>query len=135
MTGKDDYVSNGEDVYKLSNGSELLGRITGGGCMVGSVVAAFCGVESGEKQPFENRLVRGSMLLATMAGLVPCKLFINIPEGILTRAAARLPACWRSRLLRKKLLLMKMYKEVGHSCLHLLTKSESCSQRMSRNME
>ena len=70
MTGKDDYVSNGEAVYKLSNGSELLGQITGGGCIVGSVLAAFCGVEAGKQQPSENLLVGGDMLLATIAGSV-----------------------------------------------------------------
>lgn len=70
MTGKDDCISNGEVVYKLSNGSELYGRITRGGCMVGSVVAAFRGVEAGKQQPSENALVGGDMLLATIAGLV-----------------------------------------------------------------
>ena len=70
MTRKDDCVSNGEVVYKLSNGSELLGRIRGGGCIVGSAVAAFCGVEAGKQQPSQNVLVGGYMLLATIAGSV-----------------------------------------------------------------
>ena len=68
MTGTDDYISSGEVAYKLSNGSELLGRITGGGCMVRSVVAAFCGVEVCEQQPSESALVGRDMLLATIAG-------------------------------------------------------------------
>ena len=72
MTGKDDCVSNGEVVYKLSNGSELLGRIRGSGCIVRSAVAAFCRVEGGKQQPSQNVLVGGYMLLATIAGSVYC---------------------------------------------------------------
>ena len=84
MTGKDDYISNGEVAYKLSNGSELLGRNTGGGCMVG-------GVEDGKQQPSENARVGGDMLLATIAGSVHRTISFHkkFPEGILMRAGLR----------------------------------------------
>lgn len=40
LTGKEDYLSNGQHAVKVSNGHELLGRITGSGCALGVVVAA-----------------------------------------------------------------------------------------------
>lgn len=40
MTGKEDYLSNGKFTVKVSNGHELLGRITGSGCALGVVIAA-----------------------------------------------------------------------------------------------
>ena len=40
MTGKEDYLSNGRITVKVSNGHELLGRITGSGCALGVVIAA-----------------------------------------------------------------------------------------------
>ena len=42
LTGKVDYVSDGNSVIALHNGHEMLGRITGSGCMVGSCIASFC---------------------------------------------------------------------------------------------
>lgn len=40
LTGKTDYLSDGQRVLSSSNGHELLGRITGSGCALGVVVAA-----------------------------------------------------------------------------------------------
>ncbi len=45
VTGKNDYVSNGKEIYIIKNDSEYLPRITGSGCMAGSIIAAFLAVE------------------------------------------------------------------------------------------
>ena len=41
MTGATDYLSDGTRTYAISNGSPLLGRITGSGCALGSVIASY----------------------------------------------------------------------------------------------
>ena len=41
LTGKDDVVVQGGKVVKLSNGSPLLAKITGVGCLLGGIVASF----------------------------------------------------------------------------------------------
>ena len=69
LSGPTDYLSDGSTVVRLSNGHELLGRITGAGCVLGTTIATFCGaasmVASGTS---EGVLVKGDMLLATAAG-------------------------------------------------------------------
>ncbi len=44
VTGKVDYISDGEKVASIENGHEILARITGAGCMATSLIAAYCGV-------------------------------------------------------------------------------------------
>jgi len=73
MTGKQDYVSDGDVVVRLSNGHELLGDITGAGCMVGSCVTTFCAaarLSAPEATIDGGRLVRGDMLLGAIAGVL-----------------------------------------------------------------
>lgn len=69
LSGPTDYLSDGSTVIRLSNGNELLGQITGAGCVLGTTIATFCGaasmVASGTS---EGVLVQGDMLLATAAG-------------------------------------------------------------------
>lgn len=45
ITGKDDYVSDGTVMYKISNGTPLLTKVTGTGCLLSSVIGAFLAVE------------------------------------------------------------------------------------------
>lgn len=40
LSGKTDYLSDGDVVIKVHNGHELLGRITGSGCALGVTIAA-----------------------------------------------------------------------------------------------
>lgn len=69
MTGKTDWISDGEIVISCTNGNKLLGEITGGGCLVGTSVAAFCAAANLEGQSsVERYLVRGDMLTGTIAG-------------------------------------------------------------------
>jgi thiamine-phosphate diphosphorylase/hydroxyethylthiazole kinase len=47
MTGVSDYVSDGQRVYKVSNGHSYLGSITGSGCMTGEAdesLSQLCGI-------------------------------------------------------------------------------------------
>jgi hydroxyethylthiazole kinase len=45
VTGKDDIVSDGTISYKISNGTPLLTKVTGTGCLLSSVIGAFAAVE------------------------------------------------------------------------------------------
>ncbi|KAF8335747.1 Hydroxyethylthiazole kinase [Cantharellus anzutake] len=77
MTGKDDWISNGESVIKLSNGHHLLPGITASGCIVGSAIATYCGTVNilarrglAESSASDGRLVLGDMLLGAVAGVL-----------------------------------------------------------------
>ncbi|WP_022853776.1 hydroxyethylthiazole kinase [Thermodesulfatator atlanticus] len=45
ITGPVDYVSDGKKSYAIYNGHEMLGRVTGTGCMVSALIGAFVAVE------------------------------------------------------------------------------------------
>ena len=73
MTGKTDYVSDGERVIALSNGHEILGKITGSGCIVGTAIATYCAASSMRESHDSfatSKLVGGDMLLGAVAGYV-----------------------------------------------------------------
>ncbi|KAG9225903.1 hypothetical protein CCMSSC00406_0006475 [Pleurotus cornucopiae] len=72
LTGKVDYVSDGNSVIALHNGHEMLGRITGSGCMVGSCIASFCAGQA--SLPHDDEIItRGFanqyMLYAAVGGI------------------------------------------------------------------
>ncbi len=54
MSGKVDIISDGKRVAKVSNGVELLSKVSGTGCMSASLIASACGA-SGES--FESAIV------------------------------------------------------------------------------
>ena len=58
MTGKTDYLSDGERTFAIKNGNRLLGCITGSGCTLGTTIAAVLAVH------------REDRLLAAMAGIL-----------------------------------------------------------------
>lgn len=72
MTGKDDYISDGERTVKISNGHSLLGQITGSGCVTGTSIATCCAVSSmtTEDMNEDGKLSRGDHFMAAIAGLV-----------------------------------------------------------------
>ncbi|MDR2426391.1 MAG: hydroxyethylthiazole kinase [Endomicrobium sp.] len=45
VTGKEDICTNGEDIFLVKNGTPLMSKVVGTGCMAGSVIATFCAVE------------------------------------------------------------------------------------------
>lgn len=78
LTGKTDWITDGQTVVKLSNGHSLLGDITGSGCMVGTAVATFCGAASMEsaarggvpEHELKGTLYGGDMLLAAVGAVL-----------------------------------------------------------------
>lgn len=58
MTGKTDYLSDGDRTYAIKNGHAYLGNITGSGCTLGTTIAAFLTVHKDDR------------LLAALAGIV-----------------------------------------------------------------
>lgn len=47
VTGAIDIVANGEEAYVIRNGHPMLSRITGSGCMLSALTAAFCAANIG----------------------------------------------------------------------------------------
>ena len=43
VTGKQDIISDGERVAKINNGTAILGKVTGTGCMTASLIGSACG--------------------------------------------------------------------------------------------
>jgi hydroxyethylthiazole kinase-like sugar kinase family protein len=74
MSGVKDYVSDGKTTFELSNGHPLLSSFSGSGCMVGAIVASFCGAASMNWKKFGNEklaatdLAPGDMLTAAVGG-------------------------------------------------------------------
>ena len=58
MTGKTDFLSDGQRILTIRNGHRYLGSITGSGCTLGTTIASFVAVE------------RGDRLLAALAGIL-----------------------------------------------------------------
>jgi thiamine-phosphate diphosphorylase / hydroxyethylthiazole kinase len=58
MTGATDFLSDGKRTFAVSNGHELLGKITGSGCVLGTIISLTLAVSRGDK------------LLAALAGLL-----------------------------------------------------------------
>jgi len=83
LTGPTDYISDGETVVALKNGNEILGKITGSGCILGSTIAAYCATasaiaadsEDGNLKRQRGGLVKGDMFSAAIAG---CVSFLNL---------------------------------------------------------
>jgi thiamine-phosphate diphosphorylase/hydroxyethylthiazole kinase len=68
LTGPVDYVSDGTSVILLKNGHEILGKITGSGCILGSCIASYCAAAASLSQRHDGQLVSGDMLLCAVAG-------------------------------------------------------------------
>ncbi|KAL1736241.1 Hydroxyethylthiazole kinase family-domain-containing protein [Schizophyllum commune] len=90
LTGPIDYLSDGTRAVKISNGHHILGRVTGSGCMLGSLVATYCAAaahvadadaaqSSGTSATVDGELpragsaadtVRGDMLVGALTGVL-----------------------------------------------------------------
>ncbi|KAG6865202.1 hypothetical protein C0991_004511 [Blastosporella zonata] len=71
LTGPVDYISDGTNVVALRNGHEILGKITGSGCIVGSSIATYCGALFAQiVAEDDGRLARGDIFLGAVAGIL-----------------------------------------------------------------
>ncbi|WP_404332118.1 hydroxyethylthiazole kinase [Mesobacillus maritimus] len=57
ITGKEDFISDGEKTYVVRNGHSILTKVTGTGCLLSSVVGAFAAVEKDTIQACVSALV------------------------------------------------------------------------------
>lgn len=69
MTGTTDFVSDGQRTFAVSNGHEMLGRVTGTGCVLGTIISLMLAVSRDDK------------LLATIAGLLHFEIAAEIAAG------------------------------------------------------
>ena len=56
LSGESDIISDGKETVILKNGCATMSRITGSGCMVTSMIGAFCGAEKAEA----DRIAKGT---------------------------------------------------------------------------
>lgn len=68
LTGVTDFVSDGSVVVQLQNGHELLGKITGSGCIAGSAIASYCAAAASFDSLDDDKLASGDMLAGAVAG-------------------------------------------------------------------
>ena len=57
VTGKDDFVSDGDQTVKISNGHPALASITGTGCMSTTITACFAGVQEDRLQATVSAMI------------------------------------------------------------------------------
>ena len=57
ITGKEDIITNGNDVYICKNGHEMMGKFVGTGCMAASGIACFAAVEKDYAKAAASALV------------------------------------------------------------------------------
>lgn len=57
ITGKEDFISDGDKTYVVRNGHSLLTKVTGTGCLLSSVVGAFVAVDKNTIQACISALV------------------------------------------------------------------------------
>ncbi|WVQ84483.1 hydroxyethylthiazole kinase [Cryptococcus sp. DSM 104549] len=102
LTGENDYVSDGSTTIKLSNGPALLERITGSGCMLGSLIGCYTAAaridsinKNGEWEK-ESQLVQGDMLVAALAGVVVLTVAAEVAAA---RPDVKGPGTFRAALL------------------------------------
>lgn len=84
ITGPTDYISDGERVYAIENGSEYLTLITGAGCMASSLVACFTAAN------------RDDYLLATVSAILTLTIASEIAAA---REYVNGPGTFRSALI------------------------------------
>ncbi|PPQ63739.1 hypothetical protein CVT24_004248 [Panaeolus cyanescens] len=74
LTGATDYISDGVNVVSLANGRDVLGQITGSGCILGSCIASYCATAASlsrkDPQQHNGTVFRGDMFTAAIAGVL-----------------------------------------------------------------
>jgi hydroxyethylthiazole kinase len=67
VSGPVDLLTDGERVVRIANGDELLTRVTGGGCALGAVMAAFLGAARAARIPDFDAVVAASLVYTIAA--------------------------------------------------------------------
>lgn len=67
VSGPVDLLTDGERVVRIANGDELLTRVTGGGCVLGAVMAAFLGAARAARIPDFDAVVAASLVYTIAA--------------------------------------------------------------------
>lgn len=80
MTGSTDYLSDGKRTMAISNGSHWLGKITGSGCALGSVIASYVALHREDK------------LLSVVAALLHYELAAERAEKLCKGPGSFIPA-------------------------------------------
>jgi hydroxyethylthiazole kinase len=75
VSGKIDIITNGESIYYVDNGEEIMSKITGSGCMLSCVIGAFSAVS----EPLDAALI-GSLSMA-VAGELAYKTCLRNKQG------------------------------------------------------
>ncbi|KAL4078514.1 Hydroxyethylthiazole kinase family-domain-containing protein [Scleroderma yunnanense] len=96
LTGQTDWVSDGMTIIRLDNGHQLLGKITGSGCVVGTCVALFCAGAwaQASSEASSGKLVRGDMLLGAVGGILALTIAAEVaaPQAGVRGSGSFLPA-------------------------------------------
>jgi len=98
MSGVKDYVSNGKITFELSNGDPLLASFSGSGCMVGAIVASFCGAanmvwrKQGDQALAMHDLAPGDMLTAAVGGVLALTIAAEIAAAKASGPGTYLPS-------------------------------------------
>ena len=61
MSGKTDYVSDGKKTVRLSNGHDLMGRVSGTGCMLSAVVGCYVGANGASVESVSSAITAFSL--------------------------------------------------------------------------
>lgn len=77
VTGAIDLVSDGEKVWIIRNGSKMMSKVTGTGCMLGALIATYCGANKEELLDATGTAV----LMMSIAGELVQKKVIAQYEG------------------------------------------------------
>jgi len=67
VSGPVDLITDGEEVIRIANGHELLTRVTGGGCALGAVMAAFLGAARGTDVSMLSAVASASLVYTIAA--------------------------------------------------------------------
>ena len=68
ITGAVDVVTDGEDVVKIANGTPLMGKITGTGCMLDGIIGCFVGVVDHHDKKQVLAATAGAVCSMSLAG-------------------------------------------------------------------
>lgn len=108
VSGEIDYISDGKTVIQIANGTPLFPKVTGSGCLLGAVIAAFLGVA--EKQDYLHAVVEACAVYA-LAGELAAQNFTTQLGSFATEFLNQLAEISPEKLTA----LLKLHEEVSHA--------------------